>query len=178
MKNLQQQEIADDDDEDGDDDDDDDDDEEDNDDNYTTEDDYETGDDSEADGLNYQVHPISAVERRRSFSIDEMSNAAVTSASRKASTTSMLTGYDGGDDDDREDDVYPTLEMLTHPASLSHLIVMLHDAGLASVAERAVLLKLAKESDSRLLAAFDVYHDMLVAVDAKPGQYEGEKMER
>merc|ERR1719379_1874594 len=42
---------------------------------------------------------------------------------------------------------------------------MLHDAGLASVAERAVLLNLAEEGDPRCLAAFDVYRDMLTAIE-------------
>jgi len=65
-------------------------------------------------------------------------------------STNFTNDYDGDEDEgegeaeDSDGGQYPTLEMLTHPSSLSHLIVMLHDAGLASVAERAVLLKVSE----------------------------------
>ena len=77
-------------------------------------------------------------------------------------STRSLAGVSDGDDG-------PTLEMLTHPSSLTHLIVMLHEAGLASVAERAVLLSMAESGDPRCLAAFDVYRDMLTAIENDEG---------
>ena len=109
---------------------------------------------------NERVQPMTSVERRRSLSLtgigDLNSEAAVGGAD---------DDYSDDDEEDDDDNSRPTLEMLTHPSSLTHLIVMLHDAGLASVAERAVLLSLAEASDPRCLAAFDVYRDMLTAIE-------------
>lgn len=131
------------------------------------EDDYDT-----SEGENDKVQPMTWVERRRSLSLESMgdlaSDAAAISSQAGASYQNVGNNNDDEDEDDNEDDNLldgPTLEMLTHPSTLSHLIVMLHDAGLASVAERAVLLNLAEAGDPRCLAAFDVYRDMLTAIE-------------
>lgn len=130
-------------------------------------DDYDT-----SEGENDKVQPMTWVERRRSLSLESMgdlaSDAAAISSQAGASYQNVGNNNDDEDEDDNEDDNLldgPTLEMLTHPSTLSHLIVMLHDAGLASVAERAVLLNLAEAGDPRCLAAFDVYRDMLTAIE-------------
>jgi hypothetical protein len=139
-------------------------------------------DDSEEDEDDDKVHPMTAIERRRSLSMNSVD------ASDFATMTSQTSfGYqnlnddedsdEDEDDEDRRAENQPTLEMLTHPSNLNHLVVMLHDVGLVSVAERKVLLDLSDAADPRCLAAFDVYKDMLTAIenDSRGEDLDGQK---
>mmetsp|Transcript_25082 Transcript_25082/g.49976 ORF Transcript_25082/g.49976 Transcript_25082/m.49976 type:complete len:922 (+) Transcript_25082:803-3568(+) len=147
---------------DNDDDDDDDDGDDEDEDEYNNDqfDDYDS-----SEGENDKVQPMTWVERRRSLSMESMGDMASNAATLSSQAGQSYQNVTENEEDSEDEDDGPTLEMLTHPSTLSHLIVMLHDAGLASVAERAVLLKLAENGDPRCLAAFDVYRDMLTAIE-------------
>ncbi|GMH95540.1 hypothetical protein TrST_g9299 [Triparma strigata] len=133
--------------------------------------DYDT-----SEGENDKVQPMTWVERRRSLSLESMGDLASDAAAMSSQAGQSYQNDDDDEVDEDDDDLLDgsTLEMLTHPSTLSHLIVMLHDAGLASVAERAVLLNLAEAGDPRCLAAFDVYRDMLTAIEGDDSKDERE----